>query len=356
MSKVPPPKNDDDEEKKPHKDVQLKHNFNYVGGAFAYKNSSKKGKLVDPENLKKSVLIVGYGKARPVSVAHQKEDPRAGHYPQHNSPEDFRATLEKIPARSLKPYESLIDIPSLESKAFTPVIASMTRDRLRRLATQFSHLSQYAFNQMMCIATPDKRDFKVWFKPLPKKDKNDPKQTMIVYPYEKTGQTVFAQLVQQDRENHITSIRHCVFDQGQPILVNETMLDCFNNVRQIAHVGQKGAAAAINTVERFDDATVLWTVTKAKSTGSVALRPDGEVCIIGDEIGDLEQLAARNLGAEGVENDSWTGQFSLDACKAEDHPMQKAFKDQVRKQIGQIIDGATIPGLDPIFRIPALEK
>jgi hypothetical protein len=29
--------------------------------------------------------------------------------------------------------------------------------------------------------------------------------------------------------------------------------------------------------------------------------------------------------------------------------MQEAFKDKVRTQISQIVDGAAIPGLDPIF-------
>ena len=58
------------------------------------------------------------------------------------------------------------------------------------------------------------------------------------------------------------------------------------------------------------------------------------------------------MGAELVVDNQWGGRFCPSGCRADCHPLQRDFKLQVLNQINQIIDGATIPGLDPIFRIP----
>lgn len=340
-------KKEDQEKPKPHKDVRLKHTFNYVGGAFAYKNSSARKKLLSEEELQKTVLIVDYGKARPVSVIKAEDDPRAGLYPQHNSAEEFTHEMEILPARSLEPYQDLTDIDKVKAKGFEHKIATLTKDRLNRIAEQFSHLSRYAFNQMMCIGTPDKRDFDIWFKKSKKTG-----QAIIVYPNPKTGLTQLIQVLEYNQDNKIIGIRHCVFDQGEAVVVNETKVDKFNNVRQVAHVGVKGNSTAYNSVERFDDGTVTWIITREGLTGAAALTEKGEIFIVGgmENFNLSSDLAARNLGAEGVENDKWDGKFCQEACKPDDHPMQKAFKDKARDQIGQIIDGAAIPGLIPIFQ------
>lgn len=337
-----------EEPKQPHKDVRLKHTFNYVGGAFAYKNSSARKKLLTEEELQKTVLIVDYGKARPVSVAKSEEDPRAGMYPQHNSAEAFTHEMDLLPARSLEPYQDLTDVDKAKAKGFKHKVATLTKDRLNRVAEQFSHLSRYAFHQMMCIGTPDKRDFDIWYKQSKKSG-----QTIILYPNPKTGLTQFIQVLEVNQESKIIGIKHCVFDQGEAVVVNETKLDSFSNVRQIAHVGVKGNSTAYNSVERFDDGTVVWIITREGLTGAAALTQAGEVFIVGgmENFNLSSDLAARNLGAEGLENDQWNGKFDTEACKADDHPMQKAFKNKAREQIGQIIDGAAIPGLIPVFKI-----
>ena len=72
---------------------------------------------------------------------------------------------------------------------------------------------------------------------------------------------------------------------------------------------------------------------------------------VGNVINNAAKLAARNMGAEVVIGNAWGGRFCPSGCRPECHPMQQNFKAQVRLQINQIIDGATIPGLDPIFKI-----
>lgn len=341
-----------EEEKKlaPAPEVSLEHRHNYVGGAFAYKNSSQRGVMLDPENFQETVMMIGRGKARPVRIAVAPEDTRAGAYPQHNSPQEFREDLQIIESKSLDPYERMIDVPTLESMGYKHKIIPTTKDRLLKIHSQFAHLSKFAFNQMMGIANPDKRDFDVWYKHIEKAN-----QLLVAYPYKKTGVTVFVQVISfAQNMQDILAIKHASFDEGKPVVVNETLVDQYNNIRQLAHLGVKGASTAYNSVERFDDGTVTWTVTfknpdKSKTTGVAALKTDGEIVLLQKELNPALELAARNLGAEAVINDAWAGKFSPEACQVECHELQKAFKDKVRKQIGQIVDGANIPGLIPIF-------
>lgn len=343
----------EDKDIKPNiEEVKLEHRHNYVGGAFAYKNSSTNAKLLDPENFQETVLMIGRGKARPVRIAAPQTETRAGIYPQHNSPDDFRSNIEIIESKSLDAYVRLNDVKSLEEAGYKHIVAQLPRERLARIHAQFAHLSKFAFNQMLGIPNPDKREFDVWVK------RNDKaKQFIVAYPYKKTGVTIFVQVIDYAEDfKTITGIKHCTFDEGAAMVVNETVLDSFGNVRQLAHLGVKGASKAFNSVERFDDGTVAWTVTirdgANKITGMAALDPEDQVTIVHDLMNDATVLAAKNMGAEEVLNDKWTGGFSLEACKAGGHPMQTAFKETVRRQIGQIIDGATIPGFVPIFHIP----
>jgi len=340
------PLNKKDEPEEEPVDVNLKHTFNYVGGSFAYKNSKTIKKPINEENSRETIMMIGYGKARKVTLAMPDADKRAGVFPQHNSAEEFKNTLELLPSRDLHPYEVMVDVETLEKNNFMLSIVPMTKERLSKLQKQLSHMSPYAFNQMMDIPRPDKRDFKVYYKIIKKT-----RQIITVYPHRKTMQSLFAQVVQYDEENNVNSIKHCSFDNNAPYILNESKIDKFGNLRQIAHVGKKGGGISLNSVERFDDGTLVWIITQDKETGAAALKPNDEVVFVGNVINNAAKLAARNMGAELVIGNAWGGRFCPTGCRPDCHPMQKNFKAQVRLQINQIIDGATIPGLEPIFKI-----
>lgn len=346
-------------EKKPNHDrVNLEHKHNYVGGNFAYKNSSKKGKRLDPGNLKELVLMTRPGQASRMSIALPEEDQRAGTFPQHNTnfknqdddeifhTDEYVKTLELIPSRTLDPYAHLTNVSNLEKAGFKNRICSMTKSRLDKIKEQFSHLSDFAFNQMLDIPRPDKRDFNVWYKTLAKGN-----QVLIAYLADKSKQTNFVQVIQYDDQTRVKGIKHCTFDNGEPLVINETLVDEYGNLRQIAHLGAKGKRQVFNSVERFDDGTVSWIITEDKLTGAAILDANGKIAFIQETMNSSTELAARNLGAEEVIDGEWTGKFSMKSCEIEISPVQEAFKTKVRKQINQIIDGASIPGLDPIFWI-----
>jgi len=341
---------------KNHDRVNLEHKHNYVGGNFAYKNSSKKGKRLDPGNLKELVLMTRPGQASKMSIALPEEDLRAGTFPQHNTnfknqdedeitnTESYVKSLELISSRTLDPYAHLSNVPNLIKAGFEKRVCSMTKSRLDKIKEQFSHLSDFAFNQMLDIPRPDKRDFNVYYKIIKKVN-----QVIIAYLADKTKQTNLVQIIQYDAETRVKGIKHCTFDNGEPLVINETLVDEYGNLRQIAHLGTKGNSPYFNSVERYDDGTVSWIISHGKITGAAILDPKGKIGFIQDEMNPATALAARNLGAEGVVDGEWTGKFSREACTGESSPIQEAFKTKVRKQINQIIDGASIPGLDPIF-------
>ena len=338
----------------PIDEVKLEHKYSYVGGHYAYKNSSKQGKRLDPENLKQLILMTRPGSASKVNISLPSEDQRAGSHPQHNTivadvdqqelANNFIDDLELIPSRAMEPYLNLSDIKGLEQAGFTERLCSMTKQRLDKVQAQFSHLSSFALNQMLDIPGPNKRDFIVWYKAIPKN-----KQVLIAFPAKKTKRTLFVQVIQYNDPGIITGIKHCSFAENEPLVINESLVDKFHNYRQIAHLGSKDNSKYFNSVERFDDGTVSWIVNHESQTGAAALRPDGTIVFIENRWNHAVEIAARNLGAEGVEDASWNGKFDPEACKPNANVMQEAFKDKVRTQISQIVDGAAIPGLDPIF-------
>lgn len=336
-------------------EVDLRHRYVYVGGHYAYKNSSKQAKRLDPDNLKQLILMARPGQASAVNISMPSDDERAGVHPQHNTvvPYDedgfelsksFIQTLELIPSRTMAPYAGLATVKELKSSNFEEHICSMTKQRLDRVQSQFSHLSGFAFNQMLDIPRPDKRDFPVWVKKLEKSN-----QVIIAFPAKKTKMTIFAQVIQYNNDNHILGIKHCSFSDSKPLVINESFIDKYSNYRQIAHMGPKGQSEYLNSVERFDDGSVSWIISHGSENGAAVLRPNGEIVFVEDKVNEVAYIAARNLGAEGVKDGSWTGKFDERACKPEANVMQEVFKDKVRSQIGQIIDGAAIPGLDPVF-------
>jgi hypothetical protein len=299
------------------------------------------------------------GIAAKVTITMREEDDRAGNFPQHNTviksvqededefvEQDYSQNLELLPAKTFEAYSHLTNTKQLKSSGFEKRVCSMTKNRLDKIQAQFSHLSTYAFNQMLDIKQPDKRDFTVWFKII---EKN--KQVIIAYPNEKEKTTNFIQVIQYDEKENILGIRHCTFAENVPLVINETTIDKFNNLRQIAHLGAKGSSDYLNAVERFDDGSVAWIITQKGVSGSAVLKTSGEIIILENIFNESTKIAIKNLGGEKVENGNWLGEVDLEACKTNSNPLQEAYKDKVRTQISQIIDGATIPGLDPIFWI-----
>lgn len=342
-------------EKPPIDEVDLRHKYVYVGGHYAYKNSSKKAARLDPDDLKQLILMARPGQASSINISMPHDDERAGIHPQHNTVvpydedglellESFIKSLELIPSRTMSPYANLATVKGLKEAKFEEHICSMTKQRLDKVQAQFSHLSAFAFNQMLDIPRPDKRDFPVWVKKLDKQN-----QVIIAFPEKKSKKTIFAQVIQYNDDKHILGIKHCSFSDSIPLVINESFIDKFSNYRQIAHLGPKGASEYFNSVERFDDGSVSWIVNHKNETGAAVLRPNGEIAFVEGVINHSAHVAARNVGAEGVRDGEWTGQFDERACQPEANVMQEVFKDKVRSQIGQIIDGAAIPGLDPVF-------
>jgi hypothetical protein len=266
---------EEDKNQKPNKpdqdDVKLSHQYNYIGGPYAYKNSSKQGKRLDPKNLTELVLMTKPGRASKVIISLPQEDKRSGVFPQHNT------ILKKN------------DID--DEDEFVDVI-------------------------------------------------NDPNDFIN-----------FAQVVTYDKQKRIRGVRHCSFDNAKPLIINESYVDKYGNLRQIAHMGSKSGSDVFNSAERFDDGTVSWIVSQNKTTGAAVLRPNGEILFVENLINDQSLIAARNLGAEGVIEGQWSGVFSQEACLRDCHPLQETFKIKVRQQIHQIVDGSAIPGLDPVFWI-----
>jgi hypothetical protein len=362
----------EDKPKSKSDSVRLQHRHNYFGGPYSYKNSYKAAKdkkaALDPEKLHEMVLMTRPGQISRVSIALPEEDERAGVFPQHNTmfhfsdsdeeydedemmpisigEDDYETSLELIEAKDLNPYKHLKDVVSLKNSGFEKRVCSMTKTRLMKIQAQFSHLSEFAFNQMLDITRPDKRDFTVWYKIISKKS-----TVLIAYPCEKTKFTNFVQVIHYDKNKRIDGIKHCVFDKGEPLVINETLIDTFKNIRQIAHLGTKGQSKFLNSVERFDDGTVSWVIHDGDTSGAACLLTSGKIIFVENKLNYSTELAARNLGAEKCIDGDWTGEFDISACHELGNTLQETFKAKVRSQISNIVDGASIPGLDPIFWI-----
>ena len=360
----PPP------EKKPSIDsVKLQHKHRYFGGPYSYKNSAKfkQGKYasINPENSQELVLMTRPGMVSKVQIALPDETLKAGTFPQHNTmfhfeevdededvmptginEDTYENSLELITAKDLNPYAHLSDIISLKKSGFQKRVCAMTKSKILKIRKQFSHLSEFAFNQMLDITRPDKRDFTVWYKIIAKSS-----LVLIAYPSEKTKYTNFVQVIHYDKNKRIDSIKHCVFDTGEPLVINETLIDKHRNIRQIAHLGAKNGSKYLNSVERFDDGAVSWIIHDGDLAGAGVLFENGKIVFVESKLNDSTKAAARNLGAEGLIDGKWDGQFALEYCHELGTPVHETFKEKVRQQISGIIDGASIPGLEPIFWI-----
>lgn len=328
-------------------EISLSHGHNYMSGY--YKGRGRVGAARDAESFKQRVVYSNPGRAMSLKVVPKPKDPRIGAHPQHNSPGGFNPALEPRQAIGFEEFEDLFDIAELEKHGYKRTIGSITKKKLQMVQEQFAHLHYQAFRQMMAIVKGFKRDYDVWIK----YDKES-NETKVAFPHPEIELVQFMQIVKKNHEGEVISLKHIMFDAGEPLVINETSIDKAGIVRQIAHVGCKDQHSTTrNALERFDDGFVVWTSTNEKGeSGTSALSPDGEIFLISNKDSEMTKFTARNLGGEGVGADGkWTGDFCPKACTKDDKSPQREYKEAVRKQIYQIVDGASLPGLTPIFTI-----
>jgi hypothetical protein len=334
----------------PGKAFRVEHQFNY----FNEKPRLRKNLRTD---IPTKVLYTGPGKARIVELILPQHDHRAGNFPQHNSPGPLPEVIEIIPSLTLEKFRDFHSIESLMFFGFQEENAILTKKRIAKIANQFANLSAECFRGMMCISVNDnKRDYSVWTR------REDNGEIIIAYINPEQDLIQFIQTVRYDDFGEIIDLKHVVFELGSPIVINQSCYDCFGNLRNIAHVGITGSTANSyhNSLERFDDGSIIWTSSDYKDginiSGSAALKENGEVMLIEGSNQEMAECSARNLGAEGIDIKTckWTGKYSAEACVEETKDkfiIRREYKTAVRKQVYQIIDGACIPGPEPIFNI-----
>jgi hypothetical protein len=334
----------------PKKGFRVEHAYKYFSGA------SNKNHLIDASK-ENQVIFTGPGKARVIEILDSNLDKRSGLFPQHNSVGIFPEQFEINPSQKLSRFQGLSTANLLEDKGFFNTTAILTKKKLSLIQNQFANLSPLCFEEMMCISSDAKqRDFNVWA------CCDDNGEIIIAYmnPYLEVVQ--FFQSYRLNESGQIIDVKHVVCETGIPIVLNQTMIDCYGNHRNIAHVGVTGSKvnSFYNSLERFDDGSLVWTSSDYKfgknETGSAVLLDDGSIKLLEGSNLELAQFSARNLGAEAIDPKTlkWKGEYSIEGCISEDEDKyitRREYKAQVRKKVNQIIDGACIPGLSPIFLI-----
>jgi len=353
---------------KPGEVVNVGHSFNYFN---RHKRSFKD--TPDKKQAPEKVIYTNPGQARSLQLYQKAFEYRAGNIPQHNSYGDFHSNLEVLPSISLEVFSNLHTITNLMDNEFEEQNAVLTKKKIAKIGQQFANLSPECFLQMMCLHdSKDKRDFKIWVKrghvgfftqPNISHQKHlEGEELIVAYINQNRGTIQFIQSITRNAYGDIIDLKHVVYELGIPIVINQSTFDKFGNLRNIAHVGVTGSAqnGFINSLERFDDGTVIWTSSDLQNgnyiTGSSALKMDGQVVLLDGGDKRMSEFSARNLGAEGIHPRtlSWSGKFAPDACVPEIEDkfiVRREYKSAVRNQVYQIIDGACIPGPEPIFNI-----
>lgn len=345
--------------------VPVSHSFNY----FSKQRARPHKERTEEDEENEHVIFTNPGQARSVEMRLPPPDLRVGAHPQHNSPGSYRSNFETIPSLTLNDYQNIHTYLCLEENGYIPKVASLTRKHIDRVAHQFANLSHRCFRDMMCLVDEAKRDFDVWLK-VPEghtefvnyRDKEIPVNCDIDIAYinPRLQLIQYIQTVRYDTNLKLIDLRHVVFEAGLPLVANQSCFDKFGNLRNIAHVGVTGSEtnAFQNSLERLDDGTIIWTSSDFKDgqklTGAAILRENGQVILLEDGDKTMAEFSARNLGAEGINARTlaWTGNYSADACLAESEDkyiVRTEYKEAVRKQVYQIVDGACIPGPEPIF-------
>jgi hypothetical protein len=329
--------------------LKIAHNFNYL-------NRKKKSFKIKNDGPSR-IIYTGPGKARLVEILLPDQDPRAGRFPQHNSEGPFPENLEVLPSLTMDFFEEFHTIDSLEEIGFEKYTCSLTKKKIAKLQSQFCNLSNLSFNEMMCLNHQEeqKRDFDIWHFTIDQ-------ELVIAYVNPQYNFVQFFQTIIRDDMDRIIDLKHVVCEAGLPLVMNQTTIDQFGNLRNIAHVGITGSQenAFRNSLERFDDGTIVWTTSDYKYgrnlTGSAVMKDSGEVIILEGSDRELAEFSARNLGAESIDpyTLAWTGTFDEEACMPEMDDkfiVRREYKAAVRDKVSQIVDGACIPGLEPIFDV-----
>lgn len=346
--------------------VNISHGFNYFNKNISRPHFKER---TERDEQKEHIIYTAPGQAMALELRLGAGDPRAGNYPQHNSPGFFRKNLEVLPSLVLDDYKNIHTMLCLHDAGYVMKTAKLTKKHLEKVARQFANLSQRCFRDMMCLYQEDMRDFSAWIKIpdnhqewIEHKGKQVPINCdiNIAYINPRLQLIQYMQTMQYNEKAELIDMKHIVFEAGLPLVINQSKFDSFGNLRNIAHVGITGSSSNSfqNSLERFDDGTVIWTSSDLRGdltlTGSAALKESGEVILIegGDSV--MAEFSARNLGAEGINPKTlaWIDQYSKEACISEKDDkfiVRREYKQSVRKQINQIIDGACIPGPEPIF-------
>ena len=334
----------------PKKGFKVEHVHKYFSG------KGNKNPLLD-EELEHRIVYSAPGQALSLEVKDlYRDSARAGLYPQHNSAGEFPDMLEIIPSLQLNNFVGLSTPELLETSGFVKTNATLTKKKVSQIQAQFANLSPICFEEMMCINLNDtQRDFEVYANYV-----DD--EIIVAYLNPKLQITQFFQSYKLDGLGEIYDVKHVVCEAGLPIVINQTIKDCYGNLRNIAHVGVTGSKKNnyFNSLERFDDNSFIWTSSDYKYgrnlTGSAVLFDDGRIELIDGSDHTMSEVSARNLGAEAINPKTlkWKGKFSHDGCIAEEfdkYVVRREYKAKVRTQVNQIIDGACIPGFDPIFKV-----
>ena len=345
------------------KTPKVEHSHDYFGsGANQNKRYFRKG-FEERDEEDEMIVYTKPGKARALELNLPPDDPRAGKLPQHNSQGEFDPNMEIRPTRDITVMQGLLyHADTLPQNDYFRAQAVITQKRLYELHQQFFNLNYVAFKHMIGIDenSKDKRDFEIWVK------QESELEYSFIYTDEETGFANFMEIIKKDEEGIPMNVVYTPFHKGQPVVMAETYRDDSGRLRNIAHIGIAGAASVNNTktdrrsgLERFDDGTLLWTLSSFKkgrcTTGAAALRPDGSVILMPQSQNKkLAQAAARSFGAEGINpsTEAWTGKFSIDGCVSSEkdkYPLRTDYKSAVRNQTSALIDGSCIPGLLPIF-------
>ena len=334
----------------PKKGFRVEHDHKY------FSSKGNKNPLID-EQKENQVIFTGPGQARVIELVDvTAQDPRSGLFPQHNSVGEFPEYLEINPSLKLSEFQGLSTVELLEEKGFLKSSSVFTKKKLSAIQNQFANLSPQCFEEMMCISSDIKqRDFDVWIK-------QEDNETVVAYLNPNLEIVQFFQTYKTDDYGQMIEVTHVVCETGMPIVVNQTIVDEFGNHRNIAHVGVTGSKknSFYNSLERFDDGSLVWTSSDYKFgrnlTGSAVLLDDGSIHLLEGSDMQMAEFSARNLGAEAIDSQTlkWKGEYSAEGCIREEddkYVTRREYKAQVRKKVNQIIDGACIPGLTPIFTV-----
>ena len=227
------------------REVKLQHGFNYLSNRSRPKSFSEH-KTFNGKNSQNRIIYNAPGRARTVELVLKDSDLRAGAYPQHNSVGCFSQNIEQLVSANFGDFSGMLMPFDLEQRGFVKTKVAITRKRIYQIAKQFSHMSLEAFKQMICIYDDKQRDYDVYVRKIEGDifSKTD-SQTVVAVFNPTLNFLQFVQVLQKDFAGNVTNLKHIVFEAGEPIVINESRLDQYGKLRQIAHVGDWDRTVAV---------------------------------------------------------------------------------------------------------------